>query len=55
MSTRNGRSWSALSSSGDGEDHMLASKAQWGNETELLKKAKNSTVKVRSSAVRGCR
>ena len=35
MSTSNGRSWSASSSSGDGEDHKLAYKAQWAEEAEL--------------------
>ena len=35
VSTKNERGLSASSSSGDGEDHMLAYKAQWAKEAEL--------------------
>ena len=34
-STKSGRSWSEWSSSGDGEDEVLAYEAQWAEETEL--------------------
>ena len=35
VSSKNGRSWSASSSSGDGQDQMLAYNAQWTNMTKL--------------------
>ena len=33
--TKSGRSWSESSSSGDGEDEVLAYEAQWAEETAL--------------------
>ena len=35
VSARNGRSWSASSSSGDGKDHFLAYRVQWPRETDV--------------------
>ena len=39
-----GRIWSESSSSGDGEDKVLACKAQWAKDTELLKLVEKQTV-----------
>ena len=35
LSTRSGRSRSESSSSGDGDEKVLAKKAQWAQQTEL--------------------
>ena len=40
VSTKSGRSWSQLSSSGVGEDTVLAYTAQWAEETELREENK---------------
>ena len=39
LSTRNVRSWSASSSSFDGEDHVLACRAQWTQEERVARVA----------------